>query len=112
VRELGLVGYKNQFLLQAQRPLVHFGHARWREAEQEAADGAAWLAAAEGRALMTSSRARQACFAEAPAVDLGFAHGERWYLIAGSAEPACVRRGDRSRARLYVPPNASLDTES
>ena len=41
--ELGLVGFKEQYLLQAHRPLVHFGHARWREGDQEAADAALWL---------------------------------------------------------------------
>jgi 4-amino-4-deoxy-L-arabinose transferase-like glycosyltransferase len=39
--EVGIVGYKEQYLLYLTRPLVNFGHARWQEAEQEAADAAA-----------------------------------------------------------------------
>ncbi|HET9447899.1 MAG TPA: hypothetical protein VFO35_16660, partial [Steroidobacteraceae bacterium] len=39
-RELGLVAFKEQYLLHARRPIVHFGHARWREEEQEWADAA------------------------------------------------------------------------
>ena len=35
----------------------------------------------------------------------------RWYLVTGRADPGCVERGDRSRARLYLPPNASLNTD-
>jgi hypothetical protein len=40
IAELGLVGAKEQYLLELRRPSVNFGHARWREKEQEAADGA------------------------------------------------------------------------
>jgi 4-amino-4-deoxy-L-arabinose transferase-like glycosyltransferase len=110
VEELGLVGFKDQFLLQSHRPLVHFGHARWREAAAEAADSAAWLAEQRGRALVTNSVALDACFRGAAAVDLGRAHRDRWYLVTGPAEPGCVRLGDAGRARVYVPPNAPANT--
>src|SRR5690606_10165286 len=33
---LGFVAFKEQYMLQVQRPVVHFGHARWREGEREA----------------------------------------------------------------------------
>jgi hypothetical protein len=111
VEELGLIGFKDQFLLQSRRPVVHFGHARWREAAAEAADGAAWLAEQPGRALVTNSAALDACFRGAAAVDLGRAHRDRWYLVTGPAEPGCVRLGDAGRARVYVPPNAPANTE-
>ncbi len=29
--ELGLLAYKEQFLLYLNRPIVNFGHARWRK---------------------------------------------------------------------------------
>jgi len=112
VPELGLVGYKDQYLLQLRRPVVHFGHARWREAAVEAADAAAWLVEREGRALVMNHGAWQACFANAATVDLGRANGDRWFLVTGSAEPSCVRVGDPTRARQYFPPNVSYVTDS
>lgn len=110
VAELGLVGAKEQYLLQLRRPSINFGHARWREKEVEAADAAAWLAHAPGRALLVHAKTRDVCFDSARATDLGLANGQRWFLVAGQADPNCVARGDLSRARLYLPPNASLNT--
>jgi 4-amino-4-deoxy-L-arabinose transferase-like glycosyltransferase len=112
VPELGLVSAKEQYLLELRRPSVNFGHARWREREAEAADAAAWLVAHPGRALLVEERTRALCFADAEAVDLGRANRQRWFLVSGLPNPDCVRRGDRSSARLYVPPNAALNTES
>jgi hypothetical protein len=110
--ELGLASAKEQYLLELRRPSYNFGHARWREREVEAADAAAWLAERPGRALLVEKRAREACFSQAEATDLGRANRQRWYLVWGAPDPDCVRRGNRGVARLYVPPNASLNTES
>jgi len=110
--ELGLASAKEQYLLELRRPSYNFGHARWREREVEAADAAAWLAERPGRALLVEKRTREACFSQAEAVDLGRANRQRWYLVSGVPDPDCVRRGNRAASRLYVPPNASLNTES
>jgi len=109
--ELGLMSAKEQYLLELRRPSVNFGHARWREREAEAADGAVWLAERPGRALMMDKRAREACFAAAQSIDLGKANRQHGFLVWGQPDEACVQRGDRSAARLYVPPNAALNTE-
>ena len=110
--ELGLASAKEQYLLELRRPSYNFGHARWREREVEAADAAAWLAERPGRALLVEKRAKEACFSRTEAIDLGRANRQRWYLVSGTPDPDCVRRGNRGAARLYVPPNASLNTES
>lgn len=110
VAELGLVGAKEQYLLQLRRPSVNFGHARWREREREAADAAAWLANEPGRALLVNAKSREACFGSATAVELGRANRQHWFLVSGAPDAACVANGDLSRARLYVPPNAALNT--
>lgn len=110
IAELGLVGPKEQYLLQLRRPSVNFGHARWREREQEAADAAAWLAQQPGRALLLDSRALDACFASAEARELARANRQRWLLVTGAPRADCVARGDASRARLYWPPDASVNT--
>jgi 4-amino-4-deoxy-L-arabinose transferase-like glycosyltransferase len=110
--ELGLVGWREQFLLHLRRPSVNFGHARWREAEAEAADAAAWLAERAGRALLVERRMRDACFSQSGAIDLGGDSRYYWFLVYGLPDRHCVERGDLTRARLYTPPDASLNTGS
>jgi hypothetical protein len=112
VQELALVGAKEQYLLELRRPSFNFGHARWRERESEAADAAAWLAEDPRRALVMDKRVRELCFKGASAVDLGKANRQHWYLVTGVPDAECVARGDNSRARLYSPPIASLNTNS
>jgi 4-amino-4-deoxy-L-arabinose transferase-like glycosyltransferase len=111
IAELGLVGAKEQYLLELRRPSVNFGHARWREKEQEAADAAAWYAAGPGRALLMDSRTRELCFAQATALELGRENREQWFMVtSGPADAACITTGDLRRARVYIPPNASINT--
>lgn len=102
IDELGLVAYSEQYLLEFKRPTTNFGHARWREWEHEADDAAVWLAAAPGRALLLQDAALQRCFSHthAEAID---ATDERWYLIQGSPDAACVERGQLQAARRYQP---------
>jgi 4-amino-4-deoxy-L-arabinose transferase-like glycosyltransferase len=109
--ELGLVGAKEQYLLELRRPSVNFGHARWRERAQEAADAAAWFAARPGRALLVDANVRKMCFQDTLAIELGRANNAEWSLVtAGEADPQCVARGDLRRARMYIPPNASINS--
>jgi len=109
--ELGLVGAKEQYLLELRRPSVNFGHARWREREQEAADAAAWFAAGPGRALLVDENVRKLCFQDASAIELGRANNAEWSLVTGGEVDAqCIVRGDLRRARMYIPPNASTNS--
>jgi len=101
--ELGFAAYKEQFLLYLTRPIVNFGHARWREADTEAADAAAWLMAKPGRALLVPARARDRCFAGASSVLLGSANDQEWFLVSGAANPECVAAGKLSAAIAYSP---------
>jgi 4-amino-4-deoxy-L-arabinose transferase-like glycosyltransferase len=111
IGELGLVGAKEQYLLQLRRPSVNFGHARWLEKEAEAADAAAWYAAKPGRALLVYQQTLKICFEGMQAQELGRANRQHWFLVTGgTADPACVARGDLRRARLYIPPNASINS--
>jgi 4-amino-4-deoxy-L-arabinose transferase-like glycosyltransferase len=110
IAELGLVSAKEQYLLQSHRATFNFGHARWREKAQEAADAAAWLAQKPGRSLVVDEKTRSLCFKGANVVDLGRANGEHWALVSGAPDPGCVAQGDLSRARLYLPPNGLMNT--
>ncbi|HKQ84637.1 MAG TPA: glycosyltransferase family 39 protein [Steroidobacteraceae bacterium] len=104
IDELGIIAFKEQYLLQLHRPIVHFGHARWREADQEAADAAAWLQQRPGRALIVNERMHAACFAEAASEPLVEANRTRWFLVRGAPPPQCVGQGHAQRAMRYVPP--------
>lgn len=103
---LGFVAFKEQYLLQIQRPVVHFGHARWREGRQEAMDAARWMAQSRDRQLVVNEASLQACFAHAERKKLGVANRNRWYLVQGSVKPKCVRGGKANLAHVYVPPQA------
>jgi 4-amino-4-deoxy-L-arabinose transferase-like glycosyltransferase len=105
--ELALVGYKEQFLLYLDRPIVNFGHARWREGMQEVYDASAWLNAGAGRMLLVAEPAAQECFESAERRPAGTSSGDVWLLITGRADEACAARGDASRALRYTPPASS-----
>lgn len=102
VAELAIVAYKEQYLLQLRRPIVHFGHARWREADQEAADAAAWLVQSTARAVIVNDRARSTCFAQSTGELLAEANRTRWFLVHGEADPHCVASGHPARALHYA----------
>jgi 4-amino-4-deoxy-L-arabinose transferase-like glycosyltransferase len=110
VAELALVGAKEQYLLQLDRPTFNFGHARWREWQEEATDAAAWLAQDPRRAVLMNRRTMELCFRTASAVDLGRANQQYWFLVSGRPDPACAASGDPSSARLYAPPVEALNT--
>ena len=104
-RELGMVAYKEQYLLYLRRPAVNFGHSRWREFDQETADAAAWLAAApKSRILLVDERAQAMCFSKATAQQVGVANRSRWLLVTGQPDAQCIERGRLSAARRYAPP--------
>jgi 4-amino-4-deoxy-L-arabinose transferase-like glycosyltransferase len=102
--ELGLLAYKEQFLLYLNRPIVNFGHARWREGSQEAFDASAWLNETPGRTLLIPESALTPCFLSTSKQPAGESSGDRWVLVRGEADRSCAEKGDRSRAIRYRPP--------
>lgn len=103
-RELGLLAYHEHFLWQLRRPVVNFGHRRFREGDQEMLDAAAWLAADPRRQLLVPERMLDACFGSSGSVrEAGDSSRGLWYLVEGGADTGCVARGDAGRAIHYVP---------
>jgi 4-amino-4-deoxy-L-arabinose transferase-like glycosyltransferase len=103
---LGLYSYKEQFLLYLDRPIVNFGHSRWREGEQEAYDASVWLSGGKDRVLLIPEPAVTPCFVGTSKEPAGFSSGDRWLLVRGTPAEACLRKGDASRAIRYQPPVA------
>jgi 4-amino-4-deoxy-L-arabinose transferase-like glycosyltransferase len=102
-QELGLVAFKEQYVLNARRQIVHFGHARWREQEQEMADAALWLSEKPGRQLVINDYARGRCFSHAPVQPLGQANRIEWYLVGAGADQSCIASGKPGAAHYYLP---------
>ncbi|HKU16781.1 MAG TPA: glycosyltransferase family 39 protein [Steroidobacteraceae bacterium] len=111
-QELGLVAFKEQYVLNARRDIVHFGHARWREADQEMADAALWLASKPGRQLVINDDALAKCFHGAAAQALGNANRNDWYLVRGGADQSCVERGKPGAEHYYLPPGGLAGTRA
>jgi 4-amino-4-deoxy-L-arabinose transferase-like glycosyltransferase len=101
--EVGIIGFKEQYMLQLHRPITHFGHARWREPNEEAADAARWLAERPNRQLIVPESALNSCFLESRARKIGSANRIDWYLITSVAS-RCAERGTASAATFYHPP--------
>ncbi len=101
-RELGLVGFKEQYLLNMRRPVVHFGHARWREAGQELSDAARWLAGDARRQLVVDATAKDQCFPAAHAQPLGVANRIDWFLVDGPVARSCAESGDPEAVFHYA----------
>jgi 4-amino-4-deoxy-L-arabinose transferase-like glycosyltransferase len=101
--ELGLVAYKEQFLLYLDRPTVNFGHRRWLEGPQEMYDASIWLNGAPHRVLLIPEKALEPCFPRPNARLAGRSSDDDWYLVRGTASVECAQKGDAARAIQYGP---------
>ncbi len=81
---LGFAGWKEQLLLQWNRPAVHFGYRR-DDAAAESLDAASWLARDTKHRLLLPGSIAEPCFDTAQAPYLGMAHRQHWFLVSGLA---------------------------
>ena len=89
---IGLVGWREQNLLQAQGPTVEFGFKRAPDAQL--ADGVDWMRAAPAsRRLFVLDEGLGECVLRDRAQVVGTANRRRWLLLAADAiAPACAGR--------------------
>ena len=87
---LGFAGWRAQFLLQWNRPAVHFGYRR-SDDEAESREAAAWLSQDPRHRLVLPQELVEPCFDPARLLSLGLAHREEWLLATPSAVvPNCA----------------------
>ena len=88
--ELGLVGWREQQLLMADRPAVDFGFKR--DPGLQFADALAWQRGnAAARWLLVEGSVMPACVDRARARDMGNANRRDWWLFRADATHACSR---------------------
>ena len=104
--ELGLLDFKEQFLLYARRPLTHFSYlAPLAEQERNAWQ---WMRERPGRWLLLPGSDRLTCFDLSRAQPLVAAHRREWVLLDASAmrsdcpPPQQVRRYTWQPRRLDI----------
>jgi 4-amino-4-deoxy-L-arabinose transferase-like glycosyltransferase len=87
--ELGLLAWREQNLLQADRRVTEFGFKRPWEAQWQ--DAGPWLAQAPSqRWLLVLDQAVSPCVDRAQAIAIGSSNRNRWVLVPGAAwRPAC-----------------------
>ena len=86
--ELGLVGWREQQLLMADRPAADFGFKR--DPKLQFADALAWQRQAPAsRWLLVEGEALPACVDQARARDMGNANRRRWWLLDISPSGGC-----------------------
>lgn len=88
--QLGILAWKEQFALQASRPVVTFGYGR-SDVEAEAREGAKWLGASGARSLLVTARHAEACFDPSRMQFLEDRSRHRWYLARADAIAARCR---------------------
>lgn len=102
---IGLVGWREQLLLQRVGPVTEFGFSvahpvQWRR-------GLTWLRQRpDARALLVEEPQLGACVDRSAAVDLGVANRRHWWLVPGRAAAACHRVAPAPS----LPPAAPADT--
>ena len=100
--QLGLVAWREQNLLQADRTVTEFGFKRpWDEQWQQAGP---WLQQApETRWLLVLDQAMSPCVDAAQVVDIGSSNRNRWQLVPG--------RAWRAGCQAHLAPDAASDDE-
>ncbi len=99
--EVGMLEFKEQFLLFAQRPLVHFSYLA--PLPQQEWNAWRWMRADPARVLLLPDHLALRCFDLAKQRVLGEAHRRNWVLLdASAAREQCEGGADHAPYR-YVP---------
>ncbi|MEZ5706426.1 MAG: glycosyltransferase family 39 protein [Burkholderiaceae bacterium] len=99
--ELGLIQFKEQFLLFSQRRLTHFSYlSPLKEQERRAWQ---WVHEAPNRFVLVPTDAELTCFDFSHAVTLGEAHRREWVLLGTEALHETCPAPTKDKRFVYVP---------
>ena len=106
--EIGLVGWREQNLLQAIGPTAEFGFRRpW---DEQLRSGAAWTGQApRSRVLLVNEAAMLPCVDRAASHRLGNANRRAWWLVPAGAVTACI--AEVPAAASAIPMDGENDDE-
>jgi len=82
--DLGFAAWPEQFLLQWDQPVTHFGYRR-RDTAGQIRDALSWLAASDARRLLVQADILPDCLDSGGVVDVGTAHRRHWVIVDRSA---------------------------
>lgn len=99
--ELGLLQFKEQFLLFSQRKLTHFSYLSSVEEQERRAWR--WLKEAPNRLVLAPTDAELNCFDFSHAVSLGEAHRREWVLLGSASPKADCAPPLRDKRYVYQP---------
>ena len=99
--ELGLLQFKEQFLLFSQRQLTHFSYLSPLPEQERRAW--AWVHEAPNRFVLAPTDAPLSCFDTARAISLGEAHRREWVLLGTEALSATCAAPLREKRYVYQP---------
>ena len=99
--EMAFAGWPEQFLLQWNRPLTHFGYRRF-DPEGETFDAVQWLRASDDRRLLLPARWLEPCFDPASVVTVGRAHRRDWVVADREAVSAACASGDLHAPEIVI----------
>jgi 4-amino-4-deoxy-L-arabinose transferase-like glycosyltransferase len=99
--ELGLLQFKEQFLLFSQRRLTHFSYLSPLEEQERRAWQ--WVHEAPNRFVLTPTDAELSCFDFSHAVSLGEAHRREWVLLGAESLNAGCAAPQRDKRYVYQP---------
>lgn len=94
--QLGMLDFREQFLLFSKLDFVHFSFFTGRQ--QEERNAWRWMSEGENRHLIAADNLKLSCFTFDGATELGIAHRERWMLLGPEqmapecASPARIRQ--------------------
>ncbi|HET7569315.1 MAG TPA: glycosyltransferase family 39 protein [Gammaproteobacteria bacterium] len=106
--QLAIVDWRAQYILQAHRPIVHFGFRRGGK-PGEMADALAWAVESPNHWVLVSLHAlKNGCAKPQQAEDIGYRSGDHWYLLnASMLSPSCrakaIAAGEPSAIYHSVP---------
>ena len=99
--ELGMLQFKEQFLLFSQRKLTHFSYLAPVDEQERRAW--LWVLEAPNRFVLTPTDADVTCFDFSHAVPLGEAHRREWVLLGTEALKAECAAPQRDKRFVYIP---------